>query len=77
MWKVNAHCDASLIGKPMAVNQTNCSLTLGAPFDGFTGTLTPEGKVTVSGPQSCTGTATTDSIAMTCTPGTCNVQLTH
>jgi hypothetical protein len=31
--------------------------------------------VVLSGPQSCTGTASASSISMTCTPGTCPVKL--
>jgi hypothetical protein len=31
----------------------------------------------LSGPQSCTGTATASAISMTCTPGTCTVKLTR
>jgi len=33
------------------------------------------GKITLSGPQSCTGTVTANSISMTCTPGMCEVTL--
>ena len=48
-----------------------------SPFNGFTGTVTADGKVTVSGPQSCTGTATSSAISMSCTPGTCSVTLSR
>jgi hypothetical protein len=74
-WKITAHCDPSLVGQSLGVTQNDCSLTFAAPFDGFTGTLTSDGKVTVSGPQSCAGTATVSAISMSCTPGTCTVTL--
>jgi hypothetical protein len=75
MWKITAHCDPSLVGQSLVVTQNGCSLTFAAPFNGFTGTLTSAGEITVSGPQSCTGTATVSSISMSCTPGTCTVTL--
>ena len=74
-WMITAHCDPSLIGQSVTVTQTDCSLSFAAPFDGFTGTVGPDGKVVLSGPQSCTGTASASSISMTCTPGTCPVKL--
>ena len=75
MWTVKNHCDQSLVGDALTVTQTNCSLTFSAPFNGFTGTVTSDDKITIGGPQSCTGTATSTSIAMSCTPGTCAVTL--
>jgi hypothetical protein len=74
-WKVKAHCDPTLVGQNVAVTETGCSLSMAAPFNGFTGTVSENGKLTISGPQSCTGTATVSSISMTCTPGTCQVVL--
>jgi hypothetical protein len=74
-WKVTAHCDPTLIGKAAVVTQNGCSLTFAAPFDGFTGTVTADGQLSVSGPQSCSGTAGATSLSMTCTPGTCTVTL--
>jgi hypothetical protein len=76
-WKVTAHCDPSLIGQSAVVTQTDCSLTFAAPFNGFTGTVTSDDKISVSGPQSCTGTASASSISMSCTPGTCTVTLSR
>jgi hypothetical protein len=57
------------------VTQTDCTLSFAAPFDGFTGTVTSDGMLSLSGPQSCTGTVTASSISMVCTPGTCDVKL--
>jgi hypothetical protein len=76
-WTVTAHCDASLVGQKAIVTQTDCSLSFAAPFDGFTGTLTTDAKITLSGPQTCTGTVTASSISMMCTPGTCDVALSR
>lgn len=74
-WKVTGHCDPSLVGKDAVVTQSGSSLTFGAPFDGFTGTVTSDCKVTIAGPQTCTGTATASAISLACTPGTCSVTL--
>lgn len=76
-WTVTAHCDASLVGQKAVVTETGCSLSFAAPFNGFMGTVTMDGKVTLSGPQSCTGTVSASSISMICTPGTCDVTLTR
>jgi hypothetical protein len=37
--------------------------------------VTSDDKITVTGPQSCTGTVAASTIAMSCTPGTCSVTL--
>jgi len=76
-WKVTAHCDPSLIGKDAIVTQNGCNLTFEAPFNGFTGTVTSDSKLTIAGPQTCTGTATASAIQMNCTPGTCTVTLSR
>ena len=54
-------------------------LSLAAPFDGYSGTVTSDGQLDVKGPtatgsQECTGTATTASLALAC-PGPCAVTL--
>lgn len=36
-----------------------------------------DSKVTISGPQSCTGTASQGAMALSCTPGTCEVALSR
>jgi hypothetical protein len=74
-WTITAHCVSSFIGQSVAVTQTDCSLSFAAPFNGFKGTVASDGKVVLTGPQSCTGMATATSISMTCTPGTCQVTL--
>jgi hypothetical protein len=74
-WKVTAHCDASLVGMSLTVTETDCALSFAAPFDGFSGSVTADGKVALTGPQTCTGDASATAISMTCTPGTCQVTL--
>ncbi|HWZ90453.1 MAG TPA: hypothetical protein VNW92_16430 [Polyangiaceae bacterium] len=74
-WRVTAHCDATLVGMSLTVTETACALSFAAPFNGFTGSVSDAGKITLSGPQSCTGDATASAISMTCTPGTCLVKL--
>lgn len=76
-WTVTAHCDASLIGQTAVVAENDCHLTFAAPFDGFTGTVGTDGKLSVTGPQSCTGTSNASSLSMSCTPGACSVSLTR
>ena len=74
-WKVTAHCDSTLVGMSLTVTETACALAFAAPFNGFNGNVSDTGKITLSGPQSCTGDATASAISMTCTPGTCIVKL--
>lgn len=76
-WAVTKHCDASLVGASAVVTQHDCKLSFAAPFDGFTGSVGADGTIVLSGPQSCTGKPATDSIALSCTPGTCDVTLTR
>jgi hypothetical protein len=76
-WTVTAHCDSSLVGQKAVVTQNGCSLSFASPFDGFTGTLTTDGKLTLSGPQSCTGTVSATTLPLMCTPGTCIVTLSR
>ncbi len=74
-WQVTAHCDASLIGARLTVTQSGESLSFAAPFDTFSGSVSADGTITLSGPQSCTGTASASAVSMNCTPGTCVVKL--
>jgi len=74
-WTIAAHCDASLIGLTLKVTETDCSLSFAPPFDVFSGSVTTDGKITLSGAQSCTGTATASSVSMSCTPAPCAVKL--
>jgi hypothetical protein len=76
-WAVTKHCDASFVGESAPVSQHDCMLSFASLFDGFHGTVGGDGTVTVSGPQSCTGKAAASSIALSCTPGTCEVTLTR
>ncbi|HET7543420.1 MAG TPA: hypothetical protein VFK05_26280 [Polyangiaceae bacterium] len=74
-WQITEHCDPTLIGISMNVTETSCALSFDAPFDAFSGDVTREGKITISGVQSCTGSASASAISMNCTPGTCVVKL--
>ncbi len=73
-WDITAHCEPSFIGMTVQVTENACALSFSAPFDGFSGSVTPDGKITLSGPQSCTGTATTSDVSMNCAQGTCPVK---
>lgn len=75
-WNIAEHCDSTLVGENAVVTQTDCSLAFAAPFDGFSGTVGSDGKLTLSGPQTCSGTASSSTINLNCTPGTCTVKLT-
>jgi hypothetical protein len=74
-WAVTKHCDASLVGMNAVVTQSACKLSFQPPFDGFTGTVAADGTVTLSGPQTCSGSVSQSSISLSCTPGTCAVAL--
>jgi hypothetical protein len=76
-WQVTDHCDSSLIGMTMNVTETACALTFSKPFDVFSGNVTTDGKITISGVQTCTGNASSSAISMSCTPGTCVVKLSR
>lgn len=74
-WQVTEHCVASLVGASASVKQTGCELSFDAPFDGFSGSVTSDGKITIGGVQDCVGNATSSAISMLCTPGDCQVKL--
>jgi len=74
-WTLTEHCEASFIGMTLKVTENACALTFAPPFDGFSGSVTADGEITLSGPQSCTGTATATSVSMNCTPDPCPVKL--
>lgn len=74
-WTVTKHCDASFVGQELTATQTDCALTFAAPFDSFVGSVTNAGAISLSGPQSCNGTASSTAVNMTCTPATCEVVL--
>lgn len=76
-WRITEHCDPSLVGLDAIVTQTQCSLTFASPFDGFSGSIGADGSLAIHGPQTCTGTASDDTLALSCTPGTCVVTMTR
>lgn len=74
-WTITEHCDTTLVGQTAVVAQTGCSLSFAAPFNGFTGTVASDGALTLGGPQTCSGTASSSDLTLNCTPGTCVVKL--
>ena len=74
-WQVDAHCEASLVGMSLEITQTGCTFSVSAPFDQFSGSVASDGAVSLSGPQSCTGQATTSEVTLSCTPAPCPVKL--
>ena len=74
-WTLTEHCESSFVGMTLKVTENACVLSFAAPFDAFSGSVTAAGKITLSGPQSCTGTATATSVSMNCTPDPCPVKL--
>ena len=76
-WTLTDHCEAAYIGMTLNVTENACVLSFAAPFDAFSGSVTSGGKITLSGPQSCTGTATATSVSMNCTPDPCPVKLSR
>ncbi|HVW27510.1 MAG TPA: hypothetical protein VHC69_19230 [Polyangiaceae bacterium] len=76
-WAVTKHCDASLVGASAVVSESNCALSFQPPFNGFTGSVGADGSITLSGPQSCSGTVSQDSISLSCTPSPCDVALSR
>lgn len=82
-WVIADHCQASAVGGGLTVTQTGCSITSSGTFPpGWTGTVNPEGGITMTGPGgemtlTCTGNVTGGTITMNCAPGTCNVRLTR
>jgi hypothetical protein len=78
-WTIQAHCVSSFVGQTVTVTESSCMLSLAAPFDGYSGTVTSDGQLDVKGPtasgsQECTGTATAASMMLAC-PGPCAVTL--
>jgi hypothetical protein len=78
-WTIKTHCVSSFVGQTVMVTQSACSLSLAAPFDGYSGNVKSDGTLDVTGPtasgtQECMGTATASSMSLSC-PGPCAVTL--
>ncbi|HEY5376937.1 MAG TPA: hypothetical protein VIK01_24820 [Polyangiaceae bacterium] len=78
-WTIKTHCVSSFVGQTVTVTQSACSLSLAAPFDGYSGSVKSDGALDVTGPsasgtQECMGTATASSMSLSC-PGPCAVAL--
>ncbi len=78
-WTIADHCTAELEGVSLSASQTGCTFTVSGPFEGFEGKAGGGGAVEISGTVegetiSCTGTATTSSMDLTCN-GDCTVRL--
>src|SRR5689334_567317 len=76
-WTLTDHCEASYIGMTLTVIENDCALSFAAPFAAFAGNVTADGKIMLTGPQDCTGTATATSVSMSCTPDPCPVKLSR
>lgn len=76
-WKVSEHCESSLVGASLMVTQRECALSFAPPFDQFTGSVSVDDRITLTGPQNCTGSASASAVSMVCTPGTCQVSLSR
>jgi hypothetical protein len=78
-WTIQTHCVSSFVGQTVTIMQNACTLSMAAPFDGYSGTVSSDGKLEVTGPtaagtQQCTGTASASSLSLAC-PGPCAVTL--
>jgi hypothetical protein len=78
-WTIKTHCVSSFVGQTVMVTQSVCSLSLAAPFDGYSGSVKSDGSLDVSGPtasgtQECMGSATASDMSLSC-PGPCAVTL--
>lgn len=70
-WTVQQHCVADFIGMGVGVNQSGCEVTTSGAFNGFAGRVTAAGEFNVGGTVgsdviSCSGTATTGLITLSC-----------
>ncbi|MFO0555396.1 MAG: hypothetical protein U0271_43870 [Polyangiaceae bacterium] len=81
-WTISSHCEPSFVGQEVNITADACELEMQAPFDGWTGEVSDDGELTVTGVVggdtfTCTGTATDSAITMSCFSGTCAVTLTR
>ena len=76
-WTIANHCRKEFIDTTVEITQQGCTLSFAEPFDGYSGNVTEDGKLTVSGQQSCNGAALEDAILMLCgaDPDPCLVEL--
>lgn len=80
-WVIQAHCSAALQGMKVMIEQSACAFTTSGSFPGFTGTVSRDGKVTLSGTANgmsvaCSGDVSAQQIMEICT-GDCHVTLSR
>lgn len=80
-WQIVSHCQSEFVGMSVAVDQSGCSHTSGAPFAGFGGTVSADGSITQNGSFegteiTCTGRISGNAAALTCNEN-CEVSLTR
>jgi len=74
---ITQHCTAELVGTSVSLEQDGCGLLFGEPFGSFEGSVSQSGSVALGGiiegdVINCTGTASSNRIALNCT-GSCDV----
>lgn len=81
-WTVREHCSQDMIGLVSTITQDGCSISSdwGGPAP-FTGAVSSDGALTMSGStgetvQTCTGSLADDTITLDCTPDACHVVTT-
>jgi polyisoprenoid-binding protein YceI len=70
-WTVDQHCQATFVGQTFGATMDGCSFTCTGAFEGFSGTVTEDGSITLSGTIGtstihCTGNASTSKITLAC-----------
>jgi len=77
-WTLTEHCEADLIGSALEIVQVGCDLTEFGTWEGWTGTVEPDGSTQWSGnagttPMTCTGAFVGNTVSVTCDPP-CDVE---
>jgi len=79
-YRIQVHCEASLVGDPLIVTQVDCAVSAdwGGPTP-FVGTVGEDSHFVISGDPgdgaelTCAGVVASGSLVMTCEPGGCQV----
>lgn len=77
-WSMDQHCDPGMVGDAFEVTQSGCNLSV--PSQGWTGSVTAVGGISMGGPAggsvlTCTGTASQTQLTVECQPGACHVEM--
>ena len=80
-WTITEHCEPSFVGAVAVISQSGCHITNISTWQGWSGTVDPDGSFTISGYGgsefiTCTGTLTPTSAHVSCQPA-CNVSFTR